>query len=168
MERDIDESLLCLLNNFVEMICDVSKKIDNIVSTSKIEYNIETKKLQLVEVEKGIQKYKKLIDEVVKDYQCDFISQEDYEEFKRKYLYEINKLNMEKENLKRTRINSYNLDWLNKFRKLQKFDSIDRNIVDIFIENIFVDNNKNLDVKFRFNDQYKIAIEYLKNQKNML
>ena len=75
---------------------------------------------------------------------------------------------MEKENLKRTRINSYNLDWLNKFRKLQKFDSIDRNIVDIFIENIFVDNNKNLDVKFRFNDQYKIAIEYLKNQKNML
>lgn len=77
-------------------------------------------------------------------------------------------LNMEKENLKRTRINSYNLDWLNKFRKLQKFDSIDRNIVDIFIENIFVDNNKNLDVKFRFNDQYKIAIEYLKNQKNML
>ena len=134
----------------------------------KIEYNIETKKLQLVEVEKGIQKYKKLIDEVVKDYQCDFIPQEDYEEFKRKYLYEINKLNMEKENLKRTRINSYNLDWLNKFRKLQKFDSIDRNIVDIFIENIFVDNNKNLDVKFRFNDQYKIAIEYLKNQKNML
>lgn len=75
---------------------------------------------------------------------------------------------MEKENLKRTRINSYNLDWLNKFRKLQKFDSIDRNIVDIFIENIFVDNNKNLDVKFRFNNQYKIAIEYLKNQKNML
>lgn len=134
----------------------------------KIEYNIETKKLQLVEVEKGIQKYKKLIDEVVKDYQCDFIPQEDYEEFKRKYLYEINKLNMEKENLKRTRINSYNLDWLNKFRKLQKFDSIDRNIVDIFIENIFVDNNKNLDVKFRFNNQYKIAIEYLKNQKNML
>lgn len=56
----------------------------------KIEYNIETKKLQLVEVEKGIQKYKKLIDEVVKDYQCDFIPQEDYEEFKRKYLYEIN------------------------------------------------------------------------------
>lgn len=134
----------------------------------KIEYNIETKKLQLVEVEKGIQKYKKLIDEVVKDYQCDFIPQEDYEKFKRKYLYEINKLNMEKENLKRIRINSYNLDWLNKFRKLQKFDSIDRNIVDIFIENIFVDNNKNLDVKFRFNDQYKIAIEYLKNQKNML
>ena len=134
----------------------------------KIEYNIETKKLQLVEVEKGIQKYKKLIDEVVKDYQCDFIPQEDYEEFKRKYLYEINKLNMEKENLKRTRINSYNLDWLNKFRKLQKFDSIDRNIVDIFIENIFVDNNKNLDVNFRFNNQYKIAIEYLKNQKNML
>ena len=77
-------------------------------------------------------------------------------------------MNMEKENLKRTRINSYNLDWLNKFRKLQKFDSIDRNIVDIFIENIFVDNNKNLDVKFRFNNQYKIAIEYLKNQKNML
>lgn len=118
----------------------------------KIEYNIETKKLQLVEVEKGIQKYKKLIDEVVKDYQCDFIPQEDYEGFKRKYLYEINKLNMEKENLKRTRINSYNLDWLNKFRKLQKFDSIDRNIVDIFIENTFVDNNKNLDVKFRFNN----------------
>ena len=38
----------------------------------------------------------------------------------------------------------------------------------VYIISSALDNNKNLDVKFRFNNQYKIAIEYLKNQKNML
>ena len=53
------------------------------------------------------------MDELKKDYKCDFISEEDYDNFKEKYLYEINKLNLEKENLSKNKLNSYNLDWIN-------------------------------------------------------
>ena len=55
-----------------------------------------------------------------KDYKCDFISDDDYDDFKHKYLYEVNKLNLEKESLCKDKINSYNLEWINQFKKIGK------------------------------------------------
>lgn len=107
-------------------------------------------------------------DELKKDYKCDFISEEDYDEFKQKYLYEINKLNLEKENLNKSKINSYNLDWLNQFKKIGRIEVIDRNIVDSFIENIIVNDEKGVDIIFRYNDQYKLAERYLKSQNDVV
>lgn len=108
------------------------------------------------------------MDELKKDYKCDFISEEDYDNFKEKYLYEINKLNLEKENLNKNKLNSYNLDWINNFRSIGKLEEIDRNIVDSFIENIYVNDDKSVEILFRYKEQYKFALEYLKNQNNML
>ena len=109
-----------------------------------------------------------LLNELINDYKCDYISQDDYDEYKQKYLYEINKLNMEKENLKINKINSYNLDWLEHFKKIEKITKLDRNIIDSFIENIYVDDNKGIEILFRYKDQYKEAINYLKNTKDMI
>ena len=44
------------------------------------------------------------------------MAQDDYDDFKQKYLYEINKLNMKKAKLNKRKINSYNLDWIAKFK----------------------------------------------------
>ena len=49
-----------------------------------------------VEIDKELNKFRLLLDELIKDYICDYLSQENYENFKRKHLYEINKLNLEK------------------------------------------------------------------------
>ena len=134
----------------------------------KIEYNSELKEIRLNEINKELEKYKRLLDELKKDYKCDFISEEDYDEFKQKYLYEINKLNLEKENLNKSKINSYNLDWLNQFKKIGRIEVIDRNIVDSFIENIIVNDEKGVDIIFRYNDQYKLAERYLKSQNDVV
>lgn len=96
------------------------------------------------------------------------ISQEDYDDFKQKYLYEINKLNMEKENLEISKINSYNLDWINNFKKTGKIKTIDRNIVDSFIKDIFVNNEKGVDIIFRYKDEYENAERYLKSKNNVV
>ena len=99
---------------------------------------------------------------------CDFISEDDYDEFKQKYLFEINKLNLEKENLNKSKINSYNLDWINQFKKIGKIEAVDRNIVDSFIENIIVNDEKGVDIIFRYKDQYKFAERYLKSQNDVV
>ena len=150
------------------MVCDIGAKIDDTISFSKIEYNSELKEIRLNEINKELEKYKRLLDELKKDYKCDFISEEDYDEFKQKYLYEINKLNLEKENLNKSKINSYNLDWLNQFKKIGRIEVIDRNIVDSFIENIIVNDEKGVDIIFRYNDQYKLAERYLKSQNDVV
>ena len=40
--------------------------------------------------------------------------------------------------------------------------------MDSFISNIYVNDDKSIDIDFRYNEQYKIALEYLKNSKNMI
>ena len=109
-----------------------------------------------------------MLDDLVKDYQCDYINQDDYENFKEKYLFELNQLNIEKEDLNNNINNSYNLDWINEFKKTGRVENIDRNIINSFIENIFVGDNKEIEIKFRYKDQYEDALRYLKNQNNMI
>ena len=75
------------------------EKIDDTISLSRAEYNAEIKKIRIVEIDKELEKYKSLLNELLKDYKCDFISEKHYDDFKQKYLYEINKLNIEKENM---------------------------------------------------------------------
>ena len=45
---------------------------------------------------------------------------------------------------------------------------LDRNIIDSFIECIYVFDKNNVDIKFRYRDQYEDALKYLKNQNNMV
>ncbi len=167
-EKELDDIVLMTLNKHIELVCDIATKIDDIVSTSKIEYNAEIKEIRINEICKEIEKHKKLLDELKKDYKCDFITDEDYCNFKEEYLYELNKLNLEKETLEKSKINSYNLDWINQFKCLGKIKIIDRNIVDSFIKQIYINNDRSADVIFRYSDEYKNAIEYLKRKKNVI
>lgn len=168
LEKELDDIILNLINKHIELVCEVKNKIDDTISYSSLEYNTELKKIRLGEIEKELGKYQMLLNELINDYKCDYISQDDYDEYKQKYLYEINKLNMEKENLKINKINSYNLDWLEHFKKIEKINKLDRNIIDSFIENIYVDDNKGIEILFRYKEQYKEAINYLKNTKDMI
>ena len=136
--------------------------IDSTVCFSGIEYNEELKKIKIVELEKELKKYKDLIDSLLHDYKMNIISQQDYEDFKENYLYEINKLNIEKEELVNDKSELLNLDWLNNFRNLENLNKIDRNIVNEFIKNIYVDDNKNIEIVFRYKEQYDEIIKYLK------
>ena len=78
------------LNQHIELVCDISNKIDDTISLSRVEYNIELKKVIINEIEKNLAQYQSLLNELLNDYKCDFISQEDYEDFKQRYLYEFN------------------------------------------------------------------------------
>ena len=57
--------------------------------------------LKIVENEIDVQlkKYKNLIQELLRDYEQNYISQSDYTDFKEKYMLQINQLNIEKEEL---------------------------------------------------------------------
>ena len=88
--------------------------------------------------------------------------------YKKTYLQLHELSDVEKENLKINKINSYDFEWLNKFKKTGMIESVDRNTVDSFIKNIFVDNEKGVDIIFRYSDQYKLAERYLKKQNNVI
>lgn len=122
--------------------------------------------LKIVENEIGVQlkKYKNLIQELLRDYEQNYISQSDYTDFKEKYMLQINQLNIEKEELLKIKINSYNLEWMKQFKKTGVIKEIDRNVVDCFIDNIYVNNDKSVNINLKFKSEYENTLRYLKNK----
>ena len=99
------------------MVCDVESKIDDTVLFSKVKYNKEIRKIKLNEIEVQLKKYKNLTQDLLKDYEQNYISQSDYTDFNGKYMLQINQLNIEKEELLKNKINSYNLEWMKQLKK---------------------------------------------------
>lgn len=122
--------------------------------------------LKIVENEIDVQlkKYTNLIQELLRDYEQNYISQSDYTDFKEKYMLQINQLNIEKEELLKIKINSYNLEWMKQFKKTGVIKEIDRNVVDCFIDNIYVNNDKSVNINLKFKSEYENTLRYLKNK----
>ena len=124
--------------------------------------------MKIIEYEKDIEKYEKLISDLKKDYQLDIINKEDFEDFYNEYLYELNNLKLAKEEIENQNEKTFNLDWLNNLKKLEKLDSINKLIVDEFIENIYIYEDRRIKIDFKYIDQYNEAIRYLKSGKSMV
>jgi hypothetical protein len=146
------------------LVCDVESKIDDTVLFSKVKYNKEIRKIKLNEIEVQLKKYKNLTQDLLKDYEQIYISQSDYTDFNGKYMLQINQLNIEKEELLKNKINSYNLEWMKQFKKTGVIKEIDRNVVDCFIDNIYVNNDKSVNINLKFKSEYKNTLRYLKNK----
>ena len=116
------------------------------------------------EIDVQLKKYKNLIQELLRDYEQNYISQSDYTDFKEKYMLQINQLNIEKEELLKIKINSYNLEWMKQFKKTGVIKEIDRNVVDCFIDNIYVNNDKSVNINLKFKSEYENTLRYLKNK----
>lgn len=168
LEKEVDEMVLKILNKYIELVCDIKEIIKKNISFSQIEYDSELKKIRMVEIDKELKKYQSLIQEVLNDYKLDVISQNDYEEFKQNYLYEINKLNIEKEELNDEKKEFTNLDWINKVASYGRIFEINKNIVNEFIDRIIVGNDKSINIIFRYKEQYNEIIKFLKSQNYML
>jgi hypothetical protein len=83
-------------------------------------------------------------------------------------LYELNNLKLAKEEIESQNEKTFNLDWLNNLKKLEKLDSINKLIVDEFIENIYIYEDRRIKIDFKYIDQYNEAIRYLKFGKSMV
>ena len=108
------------------------------------------------------------MDELKNDYKSNYISDEDFDMFKSKYLYNLNNLKMEKESLNKNIISRVNLEWIKRFKEVGKLETLNKNIIDEFIDNIYVDDDRNIRIEFKFKSNYEEAIMYLKNKENMV
>lgn len=162
-EIELDKIILSLLNQQIELVCDIDKRISDTLYSSRAEYDEELKKIKIIEIDKDVSKYQKLLNGLVDDYKCDYITKEEFEEYNRDYLYQLNQLRIEKDEIENNIFQTNNLEWINKFKRIKKLDELNRNIISEFIKNIFITEESNVEIEFRYKDQYDDAIRYLKN-----
>lgn len=159
LERELNDIVIESLNHYIKLVCDVISKLKN-TFTSNLEYNKEISLMKIVEIDKEIDKYNTLLDEVKKDYTNSIISKEDYEDFYMSYVYELNNLKLEKEEIETSNLNSNKIKWIKHFKKTNKISEINRSIISAFVDNIYVNNDRTIEIHFRFKEQYEETLMF--------
>ena len=161
-EKELDEVLLETINKFVEMISNLDKKIESDISISYLEYEKENKEFKLLELDKEEKKYRKLLDEIKEDYKNDYISKKDLDIFKDRYMYELNKILLEKEDINNSSSSKENITRIKKIKELGKLDYIDRNILNELVDVIYIHEDRGVEIAFKYKNLYEDALRYLK------
>ena len=100
-------------------------------------------------------------------------SRDEYIEYKQKYENDVERLNQNIESLEiekqKYKIqNTTNNEWIEKFRKKKGITELSRDIMMELVDYIYVQENGNITIKFKFEDEFKRCLEYIENNKNAL
>jgi hypothetical protein len=147
---------------FIELVSNLNEKISKNISISYYDYESENKQFRLIELEKEEQKYRKLLNDIKEDFKNDIISKEDLDLYKDKYMFLLNKVLLEKEELNTNPI-SNNLERIKEISKIGKIDFIDRNIINELIDSIIISEGNGVEIVFKYKNLYEDALRYLNN-----
>ena len=140
------------INKFIELVSNLNEKISKNISITYYDYESENKQFRLIEFEKEEQKYRKLLNDI----------KEDLDLYKDKYMFLLNKVLLEKEELNTNPI-SNNLERIKEISKIGKIDFIDRNIINELIDSIIISEGNGVEIVFKYKNLYEDALRYLNN-----
>lgn len=102
---------------------------------------------------------------IKEDLKENFISEEEYWQYNEQYSDKIKKI---KENIQlyeeeKETIKNNDTDWMNIFKK-KKINELNRLLIDELIEDIVIDENRNIKVIFKCEDKYFETLDFIKRQ----
>ena len=155
-----------LLTNTEEMIKQINQSSFQNLKNENIENMIKIKRIELSK----ILNFKRTLYE---DWKNEDITRDEYLEYKQKYENDIERLkqnieSLEIEKQKYKIQNTTNNEWIEKFRKKKGITELSRDIMMELVDYIYVQENGNITIKFKFEDEFKRCLEYIENNKNAL
>lgn len=123
-------------------------------------YNIK------IEKEKQIEKLNNLKRGLYEDWKNDYITKEEYLEYKQKYEQDAEKIRQTMANLKKQKekqeetINGNN-KWIENFKVHKNITKLDRDIITELIDYIEVHEDKKITIHFKFMNDFNKILEYI-------
>ena len=135
------------------------------VENEKIEKIKKTKKDE-------VEKVKELKKGLYEDWKNDYITKDEYVEYKKKYEKEIEKINgilnnLDKQENKKENIRIVNKKWIENFEMSGNINKLDRDIIMELIDFIEIYENKKMTIHFKFMDEINEFIDDEKNKKEI-
>lgn len=169
----LEAAVLKAINLHIDLLIDtkeVTKQINEslcqTIKNENIKNIIISKKAQISK----IYNFKKNLYE---DWKNEDITREEYLDYKQKYEAEIEKLKRniqklkeEKEKYENQNIN--NNEWIKKFEERNEITELTRDIMMELIECIYVKENGDITIKFKFEDEFKRYLENIENNRFIL
>jgi DNA invertase Pin-like site-specific DNA recombinase/ssDNA-binding Zn-finger/Zn-ribbon topoisomerase 1 len=168
-KEKLEKLVIDFINNFRNVVIEIDKKIEMIVSQKEISYDIDIIKSKINKIDVEIDKYVKLRNEIKEDLIQKFISENEYWEYSADYSKKISEYKKEKLKLEdRLEKISFetenNTNWIDEIKKLKEVKKIDRLLIDELIEDIVVDENQNIKIIFKCEDKYFEALDFINRQ----
>ena len=166
-EEQIEAIVLQLINKQIELVHNTAKMIDKISKNKSIDYDYEILMNRIDIIEKEKEKYLKLDRELLSDLTDEIINQTEYEEYRKDYcehIKELNKIKKELNNkLKNNKSNSIaNKKWMSTFTEFEQIEKINSKTIYELIDNIYIEENGGIKIKFRYQDEFIQAIDFIK------
>ena len=100
------------------------------------------------------------------DWKSDYITKEEYFEYKQKYEKNIDRIkeiieNLDKQKEKQEEIINGNSLWIENFKKHKNITELDRDIIKEIIDYIEVHENKKITIHFKFMNELNKILEYI-------
>ena len=167
----LEESILQAIKMQIKLIVDFEQTLLDIKNINNIDFRIETMKDRLQNLEKKIEKQKSMKKMAYEDWKLGNISEEEYKEYSLSYTNSISKMEVNIQNiheeLDKFSKNDDNAIWIDKFTKYKNITELSKEVVDELIDDIYVHEGKEITIKFKYEDEYQKAIEYIKRNENI-
>lgn len=159
-EEKLKHAVLQTINLHINLLIDTKKIIQQIEKNSlknarneNIEKRINTKQNEISK----ILNFKK---ELYEDWKNEDITREEYLEYKKKYNNDIEKIKKNIETLKNEKQeskiqNQLQEEWIQKFKENKKITELSREIMLELIDYIYIYEDGNIKIKFKFRDEFK-------------
>ena len=168
--ENLEKAVLKAINFHIDLLIDteeIVKQINDVgASTARpqIIYNM------IIEKQNEISKISNFKRTLYEDWKNEDITREEYLEYKQKYENDIERLNQnierlenEKQKYESQSINSN--EWIEKFKEKKGIIELSRDIMMELIDCIYVKENGDIKIKFKFEDEFKRCLEYIENNK---
>lgn len=153
--EELEKSVLEVIKLHIELLTDVNKllnQMSNFNTKKRVNDNIETLKQTK---EKEILKISNLKRGLYEDWKSEYITKEEYLNYKLKYNQDIEKIkeiiaNLNKQKEKQKEMKNDNSEWIQNLKKYKNITKLDRDIITELIDYIEVHENKEITIHFKF------------------
>ncbi len=151
-----------LIINMEKAIDKMKNSCDNEILKSSLEQKMSSLKNEYDEKMKAKR-------QIYKDWKDEIISEDDYYQFSNIYDKEINQIVSNINDVKKQQCDisfKNNNDWILEFKKYKNINTLTREMVIDLIDNVYLYEGKRIEVKFKYDDEYKKIIELLESTTN--
>ena len=171
--KKLKEMVLETINKQIEMAFNIDKAIGYITKISGVDYDREILNNRLQNLKNKKNKYMKLKEDLIIDLNDKIISEDEYKTYKIDYEDNLKKVDMEINKVENElkivgQDNERNTDWLNTFKRRDNIDELSHKLIREFIDCIYVHEGGNITIKFKYQDEFEEAINFIKDNRKII
>ena len=168
--ENLEKAVLKAINLHIDLLIDTEELVKQINESTYQNLKNENIENMIIAKQNEISKISNFKRTLYEDWKNEDITKEEYLEYKKNYEIDIERLNQNIERLKneKEKYESQNLNnngWINKFKEKKHITELSRDIVMELIDCIYVKENGDIKISFKFEDEFKRYLEYIEKNK---